>query len=167
MPQHVANSIILVYHQYSVPDMILILRRQLMKPRIGMLIRRKSADNHFVIGLNDVNAIKNAGGLPVLVPVTDDRDDLQAYIDSIDALYVPGGPDINTLLFGEEPIAGMGFSRRSDDLFEMEAVRMAYAAKKPVLGICRGIQVINVALGGTIYQDIPSQVPNALRHRQR
>ena len=137
-----------------------------MKPRIGMLIRRKSADNHFVIGLNDVNAIKNAGGLPVLVPVTDDRDDLQAYIDSIDALYVPGGPDINTLLFGEEPIAGMGFSRRSDDLFEMEAVRMAYAAKKPVLGICRGIQVINVALGGTIYQDIPSQVPNALRHRQ-
>lgn len=85
--------------------MILILRRQLMKPRIGMLIRRKSADNHFVIGLNDVNAIKNAGGLPVLVPVTDDRDDLQAYIDSIDALYVPGGPDINTLLFGEEPIA--------------------------------------------------------------
>lgn len=166
MPQHVANSIILVYHQYSVPDMFLILRRQLMKPRIGMLIRRKSADNHFVIGLNDVNAIKNAGGLPVLVPVADDRDDLQAYIDSIDALYVPGGPDINTLLFGEEPIAGMGFSRRSDDLFEMEAVRMAYAAKKPVLGICRGIQVINVALGGTIYQDIPSQVPNALRHRQ-
>lgn len=137
-----------------------------MKPRIGMLIRMKSADDHYVIGQSDINAVRNAGGLPVLIPVADSTEDIAEQLENIDALYIPGGPDINTLLFGEEPIQSMGGSRRSDDIFETEAVRRAAEKKLPILGICRGEQIINVALGGTVYQDIPAQYPNALRHRQ-
>lgn len=94
-----------------------------MKPRIGMLIRMKSGDNHYVIGQSDINAVKNAGGLPVLIPVMNSTEDIPEQVENIDALYIPGGPDINTLLFGEEPIIGMGGSRRSDDIYEMEMIR--------------------------------------------
>lgn len=137
-----------------------------MKPRIGMLIRMKSGDNHYVIGQSDINAVKNAGGLPVLIPVMNSTEDIPEQVENIDALYIPGGPDINTLLFGEEPIIGMGGSRRSDDIYEMEIIRQAAAKNLPILGVCRGEQVINIAFGGTVYQDIPAQYPNALRHRQ-
>ena len=131
-----------------------------------MLIRMKSGDNHYVIGQSDINAVKNAGGLPVLIPVMNSTEDIPEQVENIDALYIPGGPDINTLLFGEEPIIGMGGSRRSDDIYEMEMIRQAAAKKLPILGVCRGEQVINIAFGGTVYQDIPAQYPNALRHRQ-
>ena len=69
-----------------------------------MLIRMKSGDNHYVIGQSDINAVKNAGGLPVLIPVMSSTEDIPEQVENIDALYIPGGPDINTLLFGEEPI---------------------------------------------------------------
>ena len=59
-----------------------------------------------------------------------------------------------------------GGSRRSDDIYEMEMIRQAAAKNLPILGVCRGEQVINIAFGGTVYQDIPAQYPNALRHRQ-
>ena len=78
-----------------------------------MLIRMKSGDNHYVIGQSDINAVKNAGGLPVLIPVMNSTEDIPEQVTNIDALYIPGGPDINTLLFGEEPIIGMGSSRRT------------------------------------------------------
>ena len=137
-----------------------------MKPRIGMLIRIKLGDYHYVIGQRDVDSIKAAGGFPIMIPVTESLDDIDTYTDSIDGLYIPGGPDINALLFGEEPIPGMGRSRRSDDLFEMEIIRNAASKKLPMLGVCRGEQVINTAFGGTLYQDISAQCPNALRHYQ-
>ena len=112
-----------------------------MKPRIGMLIRMKSGDNHYVIGQSDINSVKNAGGLPVLIPVMSSTEDIPEQVANIDALYIPGGPDINTLLFGEEPIIGMGGSRRSDDIYEMEMIRQAAAKNLPILGVCRGEQV--------------------------
>ena len=122
-----------------------------------MLIRMKSGDNHYVIGQSDINAVKNAGGLPVLIPVMNSTEDIPEQVTNIDALYIPGGPDINTLLFGEEPIIGMGSSRRSDDIYEMEIIRQAAAKNLPILGVCRGEQVINIAFGGTVE---PSAVPD-------
>lgn len=137
-----------------------------MKPRIGMIIRRSATDDHFTIGQNDVNSIINAGGLPVLIPSCDELDDIDAQLDGIDALYVPGGADVSPLEYGEEPIEAQGASRRSNDIFEAEMIRRAAARELPTLGICRGIQILNVAFGGTLYQDIKTQYAGAQRHRQ-
>lgn len=137
-----------------------------MKPRIGMIIRRSATEENYSIGQNDVNSILNAGGRPVLIPVCDFFDDIDAQLDGVDALYVPGGADINPLVYGEEPIEAQGASLRSNDIFESEIIRRAAARRLPVLGICRGAQIANVAFGGTLYQDIKSQYAGAIRHRQ-
>lgn len=137
-----------------------------MKPRIGMIIRRSATEDRFSIGQNDIYSIVNAGGMPVLIPSYDNNDDIDAQLDGIDALYVPGGADVSPLVYGEEPIEEQGASRRSNDIFESEIIRRAAARKLPVLGICRGAQIVNVAFGGTLYQDIKSQYVGAIRHRQ-
>ncbi len=137
-----------------------------MKPRIGIIIRRSATEDRFSIGQNDIYSIVNAGGVPVLIPSYDNNDDIDAQLDGIDALYVPGGADVCPLVYGEEPIEELGPGRRSNDVFEGEIIRRAAARQLPVLGVCRGEQIINVAFGGTLYQDIKTQYKGALRHRQ-
>jgi putative glutamine amidotransferase len=82
----------------------------------------------------------------------------------VKGLILSGGPDVNPRRFGEEPLAGLGEVDEALDRMELMAVRLAIDKNLPVLGICRGIQVLNVALGGTLYQDIASQMPESLCH---
>ncbi|HEX9012482.1 MAG TPA: gamma-glutamyl-gamma-aminobutyrate hydrolase family protein [Anaerolineaceae bacterium] len=116
--------------------------------------------------LNDnyVQAVIAAGGIPVLIPTglpETSYDDLLARLDGI---LFTGGPDIDPVIFHGKPHASVYGIDAERDSLELGLARRAADAKKPFLGICRGIQVINVALGGNLYTDIADQVPNALKH---
>ena len=133
-------------------------------PLIGLALRLPSQKGHN-LGANYPLAIRRAGGVPVMIPVgcQEFRKD---YMSMLDGLILCGGGDVDPSLYGEEPIPQAPEFDLADDRAEMAAVAEALLQGKPVMGICRGMQVINVALGGSLYQDIPTQVPGAIGHRQ-
>ena len=105
-----------------------------------------------------------AGGIPVVIPPSSDRHVLMNTLDHLDGLLLSGGADINPLWCGEEPVSGLHGINRERDLPELLITRLAYNRQLPILGICRGIQTLNVFLGGSLWQDLPSQYPSALKH---
>ncbi|MFT9457592.1 MAG: gamma-glutamyl-gamma-aminobutyrate hydrolase family protein [Liquorilactobacillus hordei] len=112
-----------------------------------------------------------ADGIPVILPFpesfSDVEDSIQDIIAMIDGLMLPGGPDVNPLFFGEEPIPEIGMTIGMEDRFEIALIKEAVKVGKPIFGICRGIQVLNVALGGTLYQDLGAQNPSVkIQHAQ-
>ena len=110
------------------------------------------------------HAAASAGAAPVLIPLLDDMEALRAVYDGMDGILIPGGVDIDPAAFGETPHERLGRIDPARDRVELQLVRWAVEDHKPVLGLCRGLQVINVALGGTLYQDLEAQYPNALKH---
>lgn len=112
-----------------------------------------------------VDAVARARGVPCVLPVMDPAH-AEAALSPAAALVVTGGEDIDPALFGQSPRAGLGRVVRARDDWEIALVLMARDRGIPVLGVCRGIQVLNVALGGTLIQDIPSECPGALAHQQ-
>ena len=98
--------------------------------------------------------IVTAGGVPMIIPPVADKTVLADTLDRIDALMLSGGADINPLYCGEEPVPGLGGINSERDLPELLMARMAYNRQLPILGICRGIQTLAVALGGKVEQDI-------------
>ena len=86
------------------------------------------------------------------------------YVRALDGLVLQGGADVSPLTYGEEPLERAWAGDRLRDVYEIELVHEFIEAGKPVLGICRGLQIINVAFGGTLYQDIETQVPGAMKH---
>ncbi|NLM96963.1 MAG: gamma-glutamyl-gamma-aminobutyrate hydrolase family protein [Halanaerobiaceae bacterium] len=111
-------------------------------------------------------AVNRAGGLAVILPYTADEYLIQEYIRMIDGLLLTGGLDLDPLLFGEEPLPGGGRLDPVRDRFELALIRYADMAGLPVLGICKGCQLMNIARGGTIYQDLYTQKPGVLKHLQ-
>lgn len=111
-----------------------------------------------------VEAIDRAGGAPVLIPCIADEAALTAIMDVADALLLTGGGDVSSLFFGEEPHRTAKYHDPVRDEMELTVTRLALAREIPILGVCRGIQLLNVALGGTLIQDIPSQVQDACNH---
>lgn len=106
-----------------------------------------------------LKAIRAAGGIPVILPLDLEKEDLQQIVDMSDGFLFTGGPDIHPFYFGEETQAHCGNVCLRRDRMEMILLQLVMKTGKPVFGICRGIQLLNVALGGDIYQDIPSQFP--------
>ena len=114
-----------------------------------------------------VYSVLKAGAVPVLLPSVVDERSLAEQLKRIDALLLSGGGDINPLLFGEEPDQKLGCVLADRDEYEIRLIQLAHTQGIPVLGICRGIQIINVAFGGSIFQDIYSQAPGCrLKHSQ-
>lgn len=110
-------------------------------------------------------ATAQAGGAPVLVPLLDrDLGTLRAVYDAIDGVLIPGGVDMDPATFGEEPHPKLGRVDEARDVVEMQLARWAIEDGKPLLGLCRGLQVINVTLGGTLYQDLGDQFPDGIKH---
>ena len=117
--------------------------------------------------LDYIEGVAGAGGAPVVLPPTGDEGAAEAVIQSLDGLLLSGGSDLDPGYYGEEPVPELGVTLPERDAFEMALVRLALRRGMPVFGICRGMQVLNVALGGTLYQDLPSQWEgDVLKHRQ-
>lgn len=112
-------------------------------------------------------AVLNCGGAPLLIPISQSRASLDAICSRVDALILTGGPDINPRFYKDEARQGLGDVDEPQDEMELELTRLALASDKPILGICRGLQLLNVAMGGTLYQDISLQVPKACNHSPR
>lgn len=141
-----------------------------MKPVIG--ITNTPSDRTFDHGafrqsvLSDTytRAVEAAGGIPVILPAH--VKDVGSLLDALDGVISSGGGDINPAYWNEELHPTLDRLDDERDHFEIELVRAARDRDMPLLGICRGIQVMNVALGGDLYQDIPDQLPEAMQHSQ-
>ncbi|KRM18270.1 glutamine amidotransferase [Companilactobacillus nantensis DSM 16982] len=113
-----------------------------------------------------VDGVVAAGGIPVSLPHIP-KEQINGLVERLDGIIIPGGPDIDPTFMGEEPIPQLGATNRNRDIFEIALIRTAVAKKVPIFGICRGTQIINVALGGTVYQDLNTQFPGkVLKHHQ-
>jgi putative glutamine amidotransferase len=111
-----------------------------------------------------VDAILGAGGLPVLIPVALPAEDLAQLYGELAGLVLPGGGDVDPRHYAAAPHPATYSIDDDRDRVELYLTRQAVADRKPFFGVCRGIQVLNVALGGTLYQDLPSERPGALPH---
>ncbi|GGF16033.1 gamma-glutamyl-gamma-aminobutyrate hydrolase [Aliidongia dinghuensis] len=119
----------------------------------------------YAIRENYCGAVVRAGGLPILLP--HEPDHAAEYLDLIDGLIVTGGAfDVDPALFGSQDRHDTVTTKDRRTAFELAITRLALAADKPVLGICGGQQLLNVALGGTLVQHIPDEVADALAHEQ-
>ncbi|AUJ32855.1 MAG: gamma-glutamyl-gamma-aminobutyrate hydrolase family protein [Liquorilactobacillus nagelii] len=149
-----------------------------MKPIIA-LTADSLIDHSAVINQHDADmaptaikeAIVAAGGIPIILPfsLTTEPDEAQInqLVDLFDGLLLPGGPDVDPTFFGEEPIPQIGRTAYRKDAFEIALIKKTRAVHKPIFAICRGIQVYNVACGGTLYQDLATQdTAYAIRHAQ-
>ena len=111
-----------------------------------------------------VHAVESAGGAPLVIPPHVEKAKLRAIFEHLDGLLLSGGGDILPALFGEEDSGLLWAVDERRDRAELALARWALAEGFPLLAICRGIQVLNVAAGGTLFQDIPTQVSHALSH---
>lgn len=112
-----------------------------------------------------VTRLEEAGGLPMLLPVVP-PEQAAGYVARMDGLLLSGGVDVDPHAYGSLPHPRLGEVDPARDAFELALVRAARTAGLPILGICRGMQLVNVAFGGTLIQDIPSQVAGAHQHEQ-
>jgi putative glutamine amidotransferase len=118
----------------------------------------------YATGQRYVRAIEDAGGLPVILSPALTNETLRAVFDRLDGLLLSGGGDIDPAIYGEEPHASIWGLDMNRDRAELAMAKWAAEAQTPLLCICRGTQVLNVALGGSLVQDIASMVPDALTH---
>lgn len=136
-----------------------------MKPKIGIIVCGFMNDRQFVTNTY-IQSIRYSGGLPLILPLIRSDSAIHEYINCCDGFLFCGGNDITPLLFGEEPKNGIGKTDITLDLFQLRLMKAILPTKKPVFSICRGMQVYNVACGGTIYQDISLQPGKTLNHMQ-
>lgn len=139
-----------------------------MPPVVGIVAHRMSREN--VSGYIDgqygdyCRSVVLAGGAPVLIPLALGEPAWRAIYERLDGILFPGGVDVAPAFYGEMPHPQLGRVDDALDEAELTLARWALAERMPILGICRGIQLLNVAAGGTLYQDIPAQIEHALPH---
>ena len=123
------------------------------------------AMRELALGLTYPEAIRRAGAIPLVIPPMD-LSALEPLLDGLWGLCLSGGPDLDPSCYGAEPHPQLGPTEPPLDAFEIALLRAAEARDMPVLAICRGLQVLNVARGGTLVQDLPTQRPSEIDHRQ-
>ncbi|QDP41835.1 gamma-glutamyl-gamma-aminobutyrate hydrolase family protein [Radiobacillus deserti] len=139
-----------------------------MKPVIGITTSIDVEYTHLSVSKSNIDAITLSGGLPIALINMTNEQDIKAIGDQLDGLYVTGGYDINPLLFGEEPHPKLGTITPDRDTFELALLRYMLERNKPILAVCRGCQVLNIAAGGDMYQDIYEQMNQELiQHQQQ
>jgi putative glutamine amidotransferase len=136
-------------------------------PRIGISAVVRQWDGADRTGVNAayVHAVLAAGGVPLLLSPVMGPSLVGRALDGLDGLVLTGGEDLDPAWFGAQPSPYLSPPSRERDLFELALFAVARQRELPILGICRGIQLINVALGGTLYQDLPSERPGTVEHR--
>jgi putative glutamine amidotransferase len=112
-------------------------------------------------------AVENAGAVALILPAMNSSAGLRRLFDLLDGLLISGGDfDIHPSYYGEKPVPGLGIIKQERTDFELDLTTAALKRDLPMLGLCGGEQAINVVLGGTLYQDIPTQLPDASNHQQ-
>jgi len=117
------------------------------------------------LGLTYPGSLERAGAAPVILPPLH-PDAIETLVARLDGLVLTGGPDLHPGTYGQRPHPALGPTVREIDVFELELIRAAERRGLPIFAICRGMQALNVARGGTLVQDLPSQRPGTLAHRQ-
>ena len=112
-----------------------------------------------------MNWVMSEGHFPILIPPATKNFPMDRWVDFLDGLILMGGDDLSPKSYGEEPLKPEWAGDYERDLYEIELYNTAKKKKIPILGICRGAQLINVAHGGRLIQDIPSQKPESVPHR--
>ena len=112
-------------------------------------------------------AVLSTGGAPMMIPVAHNERTIEAVADRLDGLLITGGVDIHPRLYGAQAQAGLGEVDEGLDQMELAVTQAALERDLPILAICRGIQLLNVSRGGTLYQDLPADIPDVLQHRQK
>jgi microsomal dipeptidase-like Zn-dependent dipeptidase/gamma-glutamyl-gamma-aminobutyrate hydrolase PuuD len=125
-------------------------------PLIGLSAAR-NANGGSAVGSAYIESVIKAGGAPVLIPATTNATVLRQIVANLDGLIMIGGEDVNPLWYNEAPLQQLGEVDPLRDEYDIKLIKLAADRNVPLLGICRGEQIINVAFGGTLYQDLPSQ----------
>ena len=136
-----------------------------MKPIIGITTSVDEQKNSSILGAY-VKAIETAGGAPILLPYIEDDGAIEAALGACDGVLFSGGLDIDPVRYNEQKSDTCGDISLYRDEVEFKILEKAMKIDLPILAICRGCQLVNVALGVTLYQDIPSELGTDIRHRQ-
>jgi putative glutamine amidotransferase len=142
-----------------------------MRPLIGIpchaIIRAETGRPIYANNRAYVRAVESAGGLPILIPMINDLNILTALLTRLDGLVLSGGIDLHPSRYGEEVHPLTEEADLELDEFEITLASWAFQEDLPVLGVCRGMQLINVVLGGSLYQDVSDQCPISIAHSNR
>lgn len=112
-------------------------------------------------------AVEQAGGIPIIIPQLKSRQDMRALVRRLDGIVLTGGDDYHPKQWGEEPTQEFTPILPRREEFDVEFIHVLIESGIPTFGICGGLQLLNIALGGTLFQDIPAQVPNAIAHNAK
>ncbi len=136
-----------------------------MKPVIGIVSCGCMNHRQFV-PQTYIQAIERSGGIPVILPCTQNTEAYESYKNQCDGFLFCGGDDVTPLLFGEELLTKRGSTDLRTDQFHLSLMKYLLTLRLPILAICRGMQILNIALEGTIYQDLSLRWPASLNHMQ-
>ncbi len=139
------------------------------RPVIGVTTQTQEAIPNelpkcWIMGQRYVGVLTSFGAVPWLIPLLDDEATLRAIYERLDGVFLPGGADIDPSSYGEEKITGCGRTDPARDRTEIALARWAAEDGKPVLAVCRGEQILNVAAGGTLYQDLSAHREGSIKH---
>ena len=140
-----------------------------MKSKIGVVstLFLDNKINRISVSSDYINAIEKSSGLPIIIPTNSNLENINSYIDLCDGFLFTGGIDINPYFYNKNPHKELGEFNSKLDLFQLSLMENIITSKKPFLAICRGIQILNVACGGNLYQDF-SEVPYpTIQHYQK
>ena len=139
------------------------------KPLIGITPAYNTTKMQYDLPPSYTNAIIKAGGIPVILPYTSDADIMQQIADTCDGFLYSGGHDVAPWVYGADPWYGLDILAPLRDMTEVALFKPAFASGKPMFGVCRGMQMLNCCLGGTLYQDLPTDYikPQEIQHVQK
>lgn len=133
-----------------------------MKPLIGIIAPVDWSSDRLILDRVYLRRVKHAGGIPVVLDYEEEL--LEDVLEAVDGILLTGGPDIHPKFYGDDPSNHLRDADIRRDFFEITLTRAAVERELPVLGTGRGAQVINVAFGGTLYQDVAAEIPRAVKH---
>ncbi len=138
-----------------------------VRPFIGITMRHELETERFYLARHYGEAVAAAGGVPVHIPLIPDPELIRACVERLDGVLLPGSAsDVDPLRYGEEPRAGLGTVHPLRDETDALLLEAAEGLRLPLLAVCYGMQAWNVARGGTLIQDIASELPGAIKHEQ-